>query len=216
MIGRPTLRATHAACPLLAAAALLATLALLAPAGLSGGQTEGGHERPDPPAADDRSREREYFSDVELVSQHGASLRFYSDLLQGKTVVINAFFTTCTGVCPLMSGKLAAIQEWLGDRMETEVRLLSISVDPETDTPDRLKAYADRFGARPGWYFLGGDKQNVDWALSRLGQYADTPEAHTNVIIVGNEPARVWRKAFGLADAKELIAVLDQALTESD
>ena len=143
-------------------------------------------------------------------------MRFYSDLLQGKTVVVNAFFTTCTGVCPVMSGTMARIQDWLGDRLGNEVHLISISVDPENDTPERLREYAERFDAKPGWYILGGEKENVDWALYRLGQYAEQKEAHTNLMIIGNETARVWKKAFGLAKAQELIQMVEETLNETE
>lgn len=200
-----------------------ATLALLV-ATAAGGEAQQ-VEVPMPPAADDHahhapapselSKEQEYFTDVELINQDGEPMRFYSDLLQGKTVVINPFFTTCTGVCPVMSQKIAAIQEWLGDRLGKDVHLISLSVDPETDTVPRLKAYAESWGARKGWYFLSGDKANVDWALYRVGQYTDNKEAHTNVMVIGNEPAKVWRKTFGLAKTSDIIAVLEHTLDES-
>lgn len=174
------------------------------------------HHHPPPAAAAEPSAEREYFSDVVLINQHGEPMRFYSDLLQGKTVVINAFFTTCTGVCPVMAGKLVQVQNWLGDRLGKDVIIISLSVDPQTDTPQRLLEYAERFNARPGWYFLGGEKQNVDWALYRVGQYAEQKEAHTNVMVIGNEPAKTWTKAFGLAPARDLIHILDEMLQASE
>jgi protein SCO1/2 len=170
------------------------------------------HHQAAAPAGDPEARK--YFSDVVLVDQDGREHRFYSDLLAGKTVVINAFFTSCTGVCPVLGGKMAALQKKLGDRLESEVRLLSISVDPETDTQAKLHDYAERFGAREGWYLLGGTKENVDWALYRVGQYVESPEAHTNVMIIGNEPAHFWRKTLGLAPADELMRSLDEVAAE--
>ena len=80
-------------------------------------------------------------------------------------------FTTCTGACPVMSGTMAKIQDHLGDRVGKDVRLISISVDPVNDTPAKLKEYAARFHARPGWYFLTGSKENVEAALRKLGQW---------------------------------------------
>lgn len=172
----------------------------------------GHHRRAAAPAGDPEARK--YFSDVVLVDQDGHEHRFYSDLLAGKTVVINAFFTSCTGVCPVLSGKMAALQTKLGDRLESEVRLISISVDPATDTPDKLHDYAERFGAREGWYLLGGTKENVDWALYRVGQYVESPEAHTNVMILGNEPAHFWRKVLGLVPTDELMRSVDEVAAE--
>jgi protein SCO1 len=162
-----------------------------------------------PPAAGPVSPALKYFSDVELVDQDGRRHRFYSDLLQGKTVVVEAFFTSCTTSCPVLAERLAALQERLGDRLGRDVYLLSFSVDPRTDTPARLKQYAERLGARPGWFFLTGTKTNVDWALYKLGAYTGPAEAHSNLLILGNEPAGEWKKVFGLAPAEDLIRSLD-------
>jgi protein SCO1/2 len=165
-----------------------------------------------PLAAGPLSPARKYFSDVELVDQDGQTHRFYSDLLQGKTVVIEAFFTSCTGSCPVLGQKLAALQEWLGDRLGKDVYLLSFSVDPQHDTPARLKQYAGQLGARPGWFFLTGKKENVDWALYKVGHYVEQKEDHSNLLIVGNEATGLWKKIFGLAPSADLIHSLDGVL----
>ena len=155
-----------------------------------------------------------YFTDVQLVNQHGDTMRLYSDLISGKTVIINAFFTSCSGACPVMAGNFAAIQNHLGDRLGRDVTMISITVDPVTDTPAKLEQYAARFKARPGWYFLGGKKENVDLALRKLGQYVDAPENHGNLIIIGNERSGLWKKAFGLAKSSELIPIVDSVLND--
>jgi protein SCO1/2 len=167
-----------------------------------------------PPAAGPVSPAHKYFSDVELVDQDGRRLRFYSDLLQGKTVVVAAFLTSCTTSCPVLAERMAALQERVGDRLGRDVYLLSFSVDPQTDTPARLKQYAERIGARPGWFFLTGSKTNVDWALYKLGAYTDPAEAHSNLLIFGNEPAGEWKKVFGLAPAEDLLRSLEAVLRE--
>lgn len=155
-----------------------------------------------------------YFTDVQLVNQDGDTMRLYSDLISGKIVIINAFFTSCTGACPVAAGNMAAIQTHVGDRLGKDVVLISISVDPVTDTPAKLKEYAQRFKARPGWYFLGGKKENVDTALRKLGQYVDDPAAHQNLIIMGNEASGLWKKAFGLAKSAEILPVVDSVLND--
>ena len=155
-----------------------------------------------------------YFSDVELINQDGQKMRFYSDVLKNKVVVINSFFTTCTSVCPPMNRNLERLQEALGERLGKEAFLVSISVDPETDTPPRLKEYARRFHARPGWIFLTGKKENVDWALYKLGQYVETKDDHTTIIIIGNEPKGLWKKAFGLTKPDELMKIVDDVLND--
>jgi protein SCO1/2 len=177
---------------------------------------------PDPHAAHgqkpETSREasaaQKYFSDVELVNQDGDRLRFYSDVLKGKTVVINAFFTSCTSVCPPMSRNMEKVQEALGERVGRDVFLVSISVDPLTDTPARLKQYAQRFHARKGWTFLTGKKENVDWALYKLGQYVESKDDHKTVWIIGNEATGLWKKAFGLSKVEELTAVVESVMND--
>lgn len=153
-----------------------------------------------------------YFSDVELINQDGQKMRFYSDVLKNKVVVINSFFTTCTSVCPPMNRNFEKVQEALGDRLGKEAFLVSISVDPETDTPPRLKEYSRRFHARSGWIFLTGKKENVEWALYKLGQYVEAKDDHTTVIIIGNEAKGLWKKAFGLANADELVRIVDDVI----
>ena len=155
-----------------------------------------------------------YFSDVVMVNQDGEEVRFYSDLLQGKIVVINTIFTTCTGVCPVMSKAFTRLQEHLGDRLGRDVHLISISVDPENDTPERLKAFGSALGARAGWYLLTGERENVDIVLNKLGAYVEEKESHSAIMLVGNEPTGLWKKAFGLANSEDLIKILDSVLDD--
>ncbi|HEX8136375.1 MAG TPA: SCO family protein [Pyrinomonadaceae bacterium] len=155
-----------------------------------------------------------YFSDVELVNQDGEKVRFYTDVLKGKTVVVNAFFTTCTSVCPPMNRTFEKIQEALGARLGRDVFLVSITVDPAIDTPARLKEYAAKFHARQGWTLLTGKKENIDWALYKLGQYVQDKNEHKTVVIIGNETTGLWKKAFGLAKAEELIRLIEEVAAD--
>jgi protein SCO1/2 len=156
-----------------------------------------------------------YFGDVKLVDQNGRELSFYTDLLQGRTVIINVMFATCTGACPVMSGTLEKIQNHLGDRLGKDVRLLSISIDPVHDTPARLKEYAERFHARPGWYFLTGPKENVEAVLRKLGQWSDEPSDHQTLLLIGNERTGLWKKALALAPTDELFPIVDSVVGDT-
>ena len=155
-----------------------------------------------------------YFTDVVLLDQDGREVRLYSDLLAGKVVVIDSLFTECTSACPMISSTMRKIQEHLGPKMGSEVHLLSFSVDPEHDTPARLKAYAARFGAGPGWSFLTGKKENLEIALKKLGLYVTNREGHLTLITIGNDRTGLWKKALGLSDAKDVIAVVDSVLAD--
>jgi protein SCO1/2 len=148
------------------------------------------------------------------VNQNGERMRLYSDLLQGKVVIINSFFATCQGSCLPMNRNLEKVQEALGDRVGKDVFIISISVDPAVDTPASLKEYARKLHAGPGWFFLTGDKQNVDLALNKLGQYVNDKQDHLNIFIIGNERTGLWKKAFGLARSDELVKVVESVLND--
>jgi protein SCO1/2 len=160
------------------------------------------------------SNAEKYFTDIELVNQNGEKMRFYHDLLQGKTVIINSFFATCQGSCLPITRNLEKIQEALGDRLGKDARIISISVDPTVDTPGELMAFGKKFHARPGWYFLTGSKENVEFVLKKLGQFVENKQDHANVIIVGNDRTGLWKKAFGLAKSEQLIEVVNSVLND--
>ncbi|MGB0514485.1 MAG: SCO family protein [Wenzhouxiangellaceae bacterium] len=155
---------------------------------------------------------RQYFGDATLIDQHGREHRFYSDLLHDKIVLIHPFFTHCEGICPVMAAHVAEIQKWLGDRLGRDVHLLSISVDPKRDTVAALEQYANRFKAREGWYLLTGDPAQLNQALGRLGYQVEDPEQHTSVMVIGNVPTGLWKKAHGGASAGDLIKILDSVI----
>lgn len=158
---------------------------------------------------------RKYFGDTALVDQNGKSHPFYTDLLMGKVVVINTFFASCGDSCPKMSGTFTELQRRLGDRLGTDVNLISISVDPENDTVPRLKEYANRFNAQPGRYFLTGRKQDVDAVLSRLGQYVQQRDNHSTLFLIGNERTGLWTKAMGLDSASRIMASLESVIADN-
>lgn len=157
---------------------------------------------------------KNYFTDVILVNQSGEKMRFYSDLIKDRVVVINVFFSSCHGSCPVMMRTFQKIQDWLGDRLGKDAYLISMSVDPEMDTPEKLKEYAAQLKARPGWYFVTGEKQNMEFALRRIGQYVDVRENHSNIFYIGKESTRLWKRAFGLASAEDLIKVVESVLND--
>jgi protein SCO1/2 len=161
-----------------------------------------------------QSAAQKYFTDTELITQDGKPVRFYSDVLKDKIVVINCFFATCQGSCPPMSRTMAKLQGMIGERQGKDVFLVSISVDPETDTPARLKTYAVSHGARPGWLFLTGSKANVDFIHKKLGQYVEDKNDHNNIMIIGNERTGLWKKAFGLAKTEELVKVIESVIND--
>jgi cytochrome oxidase Cu insertion factor (SCO1/SenC/PrrC family) len=161
---------------------------------------------------DDAADPSRYFPNQVLRDQNGRAVRFYSDLLQGKTVVIHSFFATCHDACPVIFGKLKAIQESFGDHLGKDLLFLSISVDPANDVPAKLREVADSVGAKPGWLFLSGVKPNVDWVLYKLGQYTPVREDHSTVLLVGNQTAGVWTRLDASMPTERLRLAVDQVL----
>ncbi len=155
-----------------------------------------------------------YFTNTELLTQDGKKVRFYTDVMKGKVVVINCFFATCQGSCLPMSRTFEKIQQALGDRVGKDVFLVSITVDPEMDTPAQLRKYADKFHAGPGWLFLTGTKANVDLIHQKLGQAVLDKQDHNNVFIIGNERTGLWKKAFGLAKVEEIVKVVESVIND--
>ena len=162
----------------------------------------------------EQSPAQKYFTDVQLVNQDGEKMRLYSDVLQGKTIIINTFFATCQGSCLPIMRNLQKVQEALAERLGKDARIISISVDPEVDTPTALKAYAKKLQAKPGWYFLTGDQASVEFALKKLGQFVETKESHLNLFIIGNERTGLWKKAFGLAKSEDIVKVVDSVIND--
>ncbi len=145
-----------------------------------------------------------YFPNSVLLTQDNQPVRFFDDLLKGKTVLINFFFATCTGVCSPMTANLAKARAILGEHVGREISMISISVDPLVDTPKSLKQYAARFKVTPGWYFLTGKKENVDWVLYKLGGYVEDKADHTNLLIIGNVETGEWVKVFAMGNPAQI------------
>jgi cytochrome oxidase Cu insertion factor (SCO1/SenC/PrrC family) len=153
-----------------------------------------------------------YFPNLVLVTQDNQRVHFYDDLLKGKVVLINFIFTTCQGVCSPMTANLAKVQNYLAEHLGKEVVMISISVDPLTDTPERLKKYADSFKVKPGWYFLTGEKKNVDWVLYKLGGFVEDKQQHSTVLIIGNEATGEWMKVIAMANPTEIAGAVTKLL----
>ena len=145
--------------------------------------------------AEEDAKARKYFTDTEVVDQDGQKLRFYTDVLRGKTVLISMFYTSCTDACPLVNEALGQVQDQLGDRVGDDIVLISISVDPDSDTPEVVANYAKRFEPKNnGWYFLTGDPDKLRQVVQRLGHRGET-ESHTSLLVLGNVPQHAWSRA---------------------
>ncbi|KAA0959343.1 SCO family protein [Pseudomonas sp. ANT_H12B] len=158
-----------------------------------------GHVEPEPavataPPATGTRDAKTWFTDTPLQDQNGETLRFYSDALQNRIVLLNVIFTSCNDACPLITRKLKEVREVLGDKADG-ITFISLTSDPLRDTPAVLKAYTLKQGVDgPHWLFLTGDKAQMDLVLSRIGQIVPTPEQHSTQLIVGDVANKRWSK----------------------
>lgn len=168
---------------------------------------------PAPPERRGTTDARAYFTDTLLQTQDGRSVRFYSDVMEGRTVLINIIFTNCKDACPLMTHKLVETRSRLGERFGRDVFFITLTSDPERDSPREMKAFALRQNADvPGWTWLTGSKPDIEFLLKRLGQFTKHVEEHSMLLIAGNVPGKRWTKirpdtsADVIADRLKLLA----------
>lgn len=152
-----------------------------------------------------------HFPDAPLITQDGKTVKFYDDLIKGKTVVINFIFTRCGNVCPLETAKLSQVYKLLGDRMGKDIFFYSITVDPKHDTPERLKEYAEKFHTGPGWYFLTGNKSDIDAVRKSIGMEErpneDPLTGHTTSLTIGDEPSNQWFVDSSMDDPRYIASI---------
>ena len=146
--------------------------------------------------------------DVPIYDQNGRRFSFYTDLVKGKTVAINFIFTTCTTICPPMTATFRRVQQQLGERAGRDVYLVSVSIDPVTDVPERLHDFAAKFNAGPGWTFVTGSKTDIDSLLQALGAAVADKNDHTPMILVGNDATGHWTRAYGLSPPTALVEMI--------
>ena len=185
-------------------------LAFSACAGRDGGQGPAGVTGADSSASP--------LSNVVLQTQDGRSVRFYDDLVKGRVVMINFMFTTCRRACPGTTTNLRRVQRALRDHVGRDLVMLSVSLDPEHDTPEVLKEYARVYGAGPGWYFLSGRREEIELLRRRLGVYDLNPvrdadrTRHAGLVVLGNEPMERWSAISGRAKPRQIVEAVERVM----
>jgi protein SCO1/2 len=157
------------------------------------------------------SRAARFYPNVPLLNQDGKTLRFYDDVIKGKVVTINFMFTSCVDSCPLETAKLLEVQKRLGEHVGKNVYMYSISVDPDRDTPQALKAYMKKFKVGPGWQFLTGKQEDIDLIRKKLGMYVEGENElsdHSISFVIGNEATGRWVKRSPFDVPEALVTVL--------
>lgn len=145
--------------------------------------------------------------DVKLVRDDGKAVTLAQELDDGRPVVLNFIYTTCTSICPLTSQTFADLQAKLEQGHE-KVHLMSISIDPEQDTPPRLREYASRFGAGPQWQHYTGTLAASVAAQRAFNVYRGDKMDHAPVTLIRPTSGSRWVRIEGLATADRLLSEL--------
>jgi len=143
--------------------------------------------------------------DVKVITQDGRTVNFYSDLIKGKVVAVNFVFTSCSTVCPAMGAIFGKLQEQRAD-----AHLVSVSIDPEGDTPAKLKAWSRKFGARPGWTLVTGKQDDITRLLKALNAFSADYVNHQPVTLLGNDATGTWKRSYGFTSATKLAAMMEE------
>jgi protein SCO1 len=155
----------------------------------------------------------DHFPNIELTTHDGKKVHFYDDLIKDKIVAINLIYTHCEYSCPLETARMVQVQKILGDRVGKDIFFYSISIDPKRDTPEVLKAYMEKYHVGPGWTFLTGKKEDIDFLSKKIGLYSDPAlslDGHTPHLLIGNEPTGQWMRNSALDNPRFLSQMLGE------
>ncbi|MET0026515.1 MAG: SCO family protein [Candidatus Thiodiazotropha sp.] len=141
--------------------------------------------------------------DVDLTSHLGEVVNLPELLAMDRPVMVNFIFTTCTTICPVLSASFHQVQALLDEN--EEVAMISITIDPEYDTPERLKAYAERFEARKGWDFYTGSYDDVVAVEKAFDIFRGSKMNHEPITLIRGQGASEWKRIDGLASAEDIV-----------
>ena len=141
---------------------------------------------------------------IELVRDDNRTVSLPDEMSDGRPVIMNFIYTTCTSACPLTSHTFEELQAKLGKDRE-KVHMMSISIDPEQDTPRQLAAYAHKYEAKSQWQFYTGTSQASLTAQRAFGVYYGDKMSHTPVTLLRAAPGKTWLRIDGFASADDLL-----------
>jgi protein SCO1 len=144
---------------------------------------------------------------ISLVRDDGRQVALRDEIDDGRPVVLNFIYTSCSGICPLASHVFSELQRQLGAERD-RVHLVSISVDPEEDTPSRLREYAQRYSAGPSWQHYTGTTGASIAAQRAFNVYRGDKMGHTPVTLLRPAPGAPWVRFDGFATADMLLKEL--------
>ena len=143
--------------------------------------------------------------DVVLVNQNGARVKLKELLQSNKPIVVDFIFGTCTTICPVLSAGFINLQNKIGPDSQ-KVHLISISIDPENDTPKVLKEYLKRYRAKPGWDFFTGSRRDIDTVMRAFDAYIPNKMSHYPLTLIRSPADGKWIRIFGLMSSSEFLS----------
>lgn len=150
-------------------------------------------------------RGKNYFPNLPLVTQDGKTVMLWDDLIKDKIVVFNFFYASCQDICPLMTARMTRVAEALGDRLGRDIFMYSITLEPETDTPEVLKKYAEAYNVKPGWLLLTGKLEDINRIRYKLGERSRSLDEHRNDVVLGNGTTLEWARSSVFQDLERLV-----------
>ncbi len=147
--------------------------------------------------------------DLDLRDQDGRKIRFYSDLIKDKVVVLSFFYTSCVSSCTMQGQTFSKLQSLLGDRLGKSVFLISVTTDPATDGSAQLKSWGKRYGVKAGWTLVTGKEAELNKLLLPFTGMRAGAGMHLPSTFVGNDRTGVWTSAAGVFEAKEVLSAVD-------
>jgi len=151
-----------------------------------------------------RSIENYTMPDVTLINQDGKRVKFKSLINSNKPVVVDFIYGTCTTICPVLSAGYVNLQRKLGPN-SGNVHLISISIDPENDTPKVMKEYLKRYRAMPGWDFFTGSRADIDKVMHAFDAYIPNKMYHYPLTLLRDPKNGSWVRVFGLTSTSEFL-----------
>lgn len=154
------------------------------------------------------------FPNVTLYTHEGKKVKFYDDLIRNKVVAINMVYADCEGICPIATSNLVRVQALLGERVGRDLFMYSLTLQPELDTPQRLKEYAEMHGVKPGWLFLTGARADIQQVRYCLGFFDRNPvvdgdkATHTGMVRIGNDVYGRWTMSPALTSPEQIVATI--------
>ena len=157
-----------------------------------------------------RSVEKYTVPDVTLVNQDGKKVKLLSLINSGKPVMLDFIYGTCTTICPVLSANFTNFQRKLGDG-SAKVQLISISIDPENDTPGVMKKYLRNYRAKPGWDFLTGSRDDIDRVMRAFSAYVPNKMSHYPLLFFRSSRDDRWIRIYGMIGTEDFMKEYEKA-----